>query len=123
MLPLLAVVVISHQVEARMKKRTKSRQEWEQEMWERQLNLTYDQSLRAVRHIAADGSSETFSTGQLVGAILGSVSLALGLVVLSQDIRYASIIGSLAVAFGLCLIVGAFRSKRAHKDHREVDPK
>ena len=100
-----------------MRKRRQTREEWEQEVWERQLNLTDNQTLRALHHVARQGQSETFSTAQLLRAILGGLLLMLGLLVSSWNIPYPLVFGLAVVIFGLCLIILAFRasSSRGHK--------
>jgi phosphatidylserine synthase len=80
------------------KKKRQSREEWEQELWEKQVNLT-------VSHVKIKSIDETFNTAGLIWLVLGIILLALGVTAFSWKTPYG-LIGSLsAVLVGLCLIL------------------
>lgn len=87
------------------KEHHQSREEWEQELWEKQLNITPGQSRRAISQIESGGPGETFNTLGLIRLVLGIILLALGVTAFSWKVPYSSVIAVTAVVVGLYLIL------------------
>jgi len=94
-----------------MDKRKQSREEWEQEIRERQHNITPAEQLRTA-HYVAKGSRGAPIALALVRFVLGGASLGLGIIAFSSGIPHRAALGVASLTAGCYLGFTAFRWNR-----------
>ena len=87
------------------KEHHQSREEWEQELWEKQLNLTPGRSRRPIFLTKSGGPGETFNTLGLIRLVVGIILLALGITAFSWKVPHSLAIALTAVVVSLYLIL------------------
>ena len=95
-----------------MDKREQSRQQWEQEIMERQHNVTPAEQLRTAHHVAKSGAGAPIvNFAHLARLVLGAALLALALRFFSSGSPYSTALGVVALAAGCYLGFTGLRSK------------